>query len=190
LDKQKKKTTVLPVSFILISFIIIAVFVVFLNSCQTKHVQSNLTNYKASNIVGYKNKPVVVDADFVPTMNLINSYAVKNNVQIYITSSYRNSNNNLKKVVAKPAAMSNHLIGHAIDMNIVYNGKWYDSKLIKKSNLKNLPSNVKNFLNEIRHTSNIRWGGDFKAQDPVHIDDHYNKSTPNWTVKFNALHNS
>ncbi|HJO94695.1 MAG TPA: M15 family metallopeptidase [Victivallales bacterium] len=190
MNKKTQSKKILPVTSILVAFIIVGVLAVFINSCQKKHVVSNLTTFKSSNIVGYKNKPVVVDATFVPTMNLINSYAVNNNVMVYVTSSYRHSNNNLKKTVVKPASMSNHLIGHAIDMNIVYKGKWYDSKLMSKNNFSRLPFNVRNFLNEIRHTPNIRWGGDFKTQDPVHIDDHYNKNRSNWTVKFNALNNS
>ncbi|MCP4176937.1 MAG: M15 family metallopeptidase [bacterium] len=190
MNKKDKSKKILPITSILVIFIIIGVLTIFINSCQTKHSESNLTTFKSSNIVGYKNKSVIVDATFVPTMNLINSYAVKNNVKIYVTSSYRSSNSNLKKTVVKPAGMSNHLIGHAIDMNIVYNGKWYDSKLMSKNNFKRLPSNVRNFLNEVRNTPNIRWGGDFKTQDPVHIDDHYNKSRSAWTVKYNSLRNS
>ena len=81
--------------------------------------------------------------------------------------------------------MSNHLAGHAIDINIVYKDKWYHSKLMRRSNLNNLPYNVRAFINSLRKDKYIRWGGDFSKEDPVHIDDHLNKNKSAWYQRYN-----
>ena len=47
---------------------------------------------------------------------------------------------------------------------------------IKKNNYKSLPSSVRSFLRSIGDDKELRWGGDFYKEDPVHIDVPLNKS--------------
>ena len=82
--------------------------------------------------------------------------------------------------------MSNHMAGHAIDMNVQSEGVLYNSSKLKKSNLANLPAPVKSFIEAIRDDTTLRWGGDFATEDPVHIDDHLNASTAGWMARYTA----
>ena len=160
----------------------------YITSCKTtKPKEKGLTVYKASNIVGYNNKPVIVDYYFINCMNRLNSYAKQNHLTLFVTSSFRKANQKVNGAIVPPAKRSNHLAGHAIDMNIQSRGKWYDSKLMRRGNSKNLPSNIQNFFNDIRKDKTLRWGGDFSRQDPVHIDDYLNKNHKEWLERFNIV---
>jgi hypothetical protein len=160
----------------------------YISSCKSvSPAQKGLTLYKTSNIVGDDNKPVIVDYYFINSMNRLNSYAKKNHLTLFVTSSFRKANQKVNGAIVPPAERSNHLAGHAIDMNIESNGKWYDSKLMRRENLKNLPHNIQNFFNDIRKDKKLRWGGDFSIQDPVHIDDHLNKNHKAWQERFNIV---
>jgi hypothetical protein len=153
-------------------------------SCTGYKQPSNLNNqalkykslviYKTDNIKGYLNKPIIVDYSFITVLRRVDYYTRKYNVTLQVTSSFRTplQQSGLSGTVVRPASMSNHLAGHAIDMNITYKGKWYDSRLMRKGNLHNLPYSVREFINSIRKDKYMRWGGDFSNEDPVHIDDY------------------
>ena len=145
-----------------------------------------LVVYKSDNIRGYENKPIIIDYYFAPIIKRINAYAEKYGLILYVTSSFRtpNSQKSLSGTVVKPASMSNHLAGHAIDINIVYNNKWYSSTSLYRQNLNRLPYNVRAFINSIRQDRYIRWGGDFTNQDPVHFDDNLNSNRDAWYNRY------
>jgi hypothetical protein len=160
----------------------------YISSCiPVSTEQKGLTTYEASNIIGYNNKPVIVDYYFLDSMNQLNYYAKQNHLTLFVTSSFRKANQKVNGAIVPPAKRSNHLAGHAIDMNIESNGKWYDSKLLRRKNLKNLPHNIQNFFNDIRKDKTLRWGGDFSRQDPVHIDDYLNKNHEAWQERFDIV---
>lgn len=174
-------------------FFFISLLIIALSSCEQykkpyyvpkEKKEVNLVKYKSDNIIGYKNKPIIVDYSFVKTLKKINYYAKKYGVLLYVTSSFRTPNQKLSKTVVKPATRSNHLAGHAIDMNIVYKGKWYDSTSMSRKNFSKLPYNVKLFLNSIRKDPDMRWGGDFTKEDPVHIDDNLNSNYSYWYARY------
>ena len=149
----------------------------YISSCKSvSPAQKGLTLYKASNIIGYDNKPIIVDYYFLNSMNRLNYYAKLNHLTLFVTSSFRKENQKVNGAIVTPSKRSNHLAGHAIDVNIKSNGKWYDSKLMRKANLRNLPHNIQRFFNNIRKDKKLRWGGDFSSEDPVHIDDYLNKN--------------
>lgn len=161
-------------------------FLFLLVSCVPEKPKDILVSYKSANIVGYENKPVIVDSQFLPSMYRIDSYAKENGVIVYVTSSFRTPDQVLTGTIVSPSKRSNHFSGHAIDMNVFYNGNLYDSNLLRKSNLKNLPYNVRNFINDIRQDKSLRWGGDFKDEDPVHIDDYLNNNPLAWEERVKA----
>ena len=105
--------------------------------------------------------------------------------KVYITSSYR-KDGFVSGAIVPPAKRSNHLIGHAIDMNLIdrQTGKFCNSVCLGRSNK---PSGVRCFIGKIRSNSSLRWGGDFKKTDPVHIDDGTNIKNPQLR---NRLYNS
>ncbi|CAF2749585.1 unnamed protein product [Rotaria sp. Silwood2] len=110
-------------------------------------------------------------------MDTICTVAARCNVKLYITSSYRRPDSTILDAIVPPADMSNHKIGHAIDMNVVY-GESYtlcNSKCLGGEQ----PTDVKCFIDEIK-SEGLRWGGDFSTTDPVHIDDEYNRNMDNY----------
>jgi len=169
-----------------LTLLVVVTITLMLNSCKqtTPPPDKGLVIYRSSNIKGYQDKPIIIDYPFVKTMNTINNYAKESNITLYVTSSFRKVNQKVKGAIVTPARRSNHLAGHAIDMNISYKGKWYDSKLMNKNNFNKLPVNIRSFFNKIRNNPNIRWGGDFSRQDPVHIDDYLNKNHKLWLIRY------
>jgi len=133
----------------------------------------------------FQGKPCQADKQFVPMLNKINTYAEQADVNVHVTSSFRTTTN-VNGAIVKPATFSNHLAGHAIDMNLVYgNNKWANSKVLAK--YPNVPPPVKQFIKSIIDDSDLRWGGKFTANDPVHIDDHLNKDMAKWKKRYQAM---
>lgn len=145
-----------------------------------------LVEFKASQFVG---KTILADKDFIPALERINEYAKKHEVQIHITSSFRKTAI-VRGAIVTPAKMSNHMIGHAIDMNIRYGdnySKWCNSNCLAQPNL---PEPIASFIEDIRNDKNLRWGGDFSKRDTVHIDDNYNKDPEKWKLKYEEIQQS
>lgn len=137
--------------------------------------------YRNTQFVG---KDILADKDFWPSLDRINRYAEECNVKVHVTSSAREPGRTVTGAIVKPAGRSNHLVGHAIDMNVILDGVFFNSKKLKKSKLSQLPDEVRGFLKKIRDDAGLRWGGDFSAEDPVHIDDGLNvKDSERWDKK-------
>jgi len=143
---------------------------------------SPLKLYQGSQFVG---KPCRADVEFLPMLDKINAYASQANVLIHITNSFRTTTN-VQGAIVKPATFSNHLAGHGIDMNVIYdNGKWANSKVLVQ--YPNVPAPVAQFLKSIIDDPKLRWGGLFNTTDPVHIDDWLNKDMVKWRARYEAM---
>jgi peptidoglycan hydrolase-like protein with peptidoglycan-binding domain len=143
-----------------------------------------LVDFTASNFVGIR---VVADKDFVPALKRINEFAKKSDVLIHVVSAYR-KDANVANAIVTPSKMSNHMVGHAIDVNVRYgvnHTKWCKSLELAKPTL---PEPVAKFIGLIRADEELRWGGDFRTKDSVHIDDYFNKNVENWKKKFQNIH--
>ncbi|MCF4966902.1 peptidoglycan-binding protein [Nostoc sp. CMAA1605] len=139
---------------------------------------TELKTFIGSQFIG---KPVLADIEFIPHLEKINDFADTNGLNIFVTSSTRAWNVPVGGAVFTPAKMSNHFIGHAIDMNIKIGGKLFNSDAL--SNFDSLPPAIQAFITAIRKHPVLRWGGDFG--DPVHIDDGLNINIPDiWKQKF------
>ena len=141
-----------------------------------------LQYYKGSEFT----KSARVHTGFLSSMHTINSYAQQCRVRVYITSSYRKTAH-VKGAIVPPATRSNHMIGHAIDMNLIdrRTGKFCNSRCLPNSSR---PNGVSCFIGKIRSHPTLRWGGDFRRSDPVHIDDatnHRNRAL--WNQLYNSL---
>lgn len=129
-------------------------------------------------------EPCIIDVDFKPSMDLICQYALDCDVQVYVTSSMRDLGEPIKGAIVKPASKSCHYIGHAIDMNVVHDGILYNSKALHPDKLIDAPVRVQQFINLVRNSKSLRWGGDFSESDPVHIDDdYYRNNAEKWEEK-------
>jgi len=133
----------------------------------------------------FRNKPVRADVQFVPMLQKINDYAKQADVLLWINSSFRTTTN-VQGAIVKPATKSNHLAGHAIDMNVIYgNGTLLHSS--KAAKYPNVPEPVRLFLKSIIDDPKLRWGGQFRTKDPVHIDDWLNKDLTKWNKRYMAM---
>ena len=128
-----------------------------------------------------------VDEDFVPAMKRVEGFAEARDVTVYVTQSIRDPEKAVSGAVVKPAVMSNHLVGHGIDFNVIGpDGEWHNSGALGRMN--HLPDEVRGFIQDIRDDPVLRWGGDFKTPDCIHYDDKLNKRDPDeWWRKFNEL---
>lgn len=139
---------------------------------------TELKSFTGSQFIG---KIVLADVEFIPSLNKINQLATKDGLKLFVTSSARLAGAKLGGAVVPPASRSNHLVGHAIDMNIQMGATLFNSD--KLGNFGSLPSQIKTFLQAIRDDAVLRWGGDFN--DPVHIDDGLNlRDAAAWNAKF------
>lgn len=143
--------------------------------------QCDIKIYSNSQFIG---KELRADIDFIPHLDRLNQYALDCGVQIYVTSSAREPGRTVSGAIVTPASRSNHLVGHAIDMNLQSVSGFYNSRKLKKSNFSNLPPEIQDLLNLVRNDEILRWGGDFSKEDTVHFDDNLNHRNPErWDLK-------
>ncbi len=125
-----------------------------------------IVEYKHDALVG---KPCFIEPGFIVAMGRLCYYAIQCGIKLYITSSYRESTI-VPGAIVKPATLSNHLVGHAIDCNLVDGKTFWNSKKLEGK----LTGNVLKFIETVRKDTVLRWGGDFKDVDVVHFDDALN----------------
>jgi len=136
-----------------------------------------LINYQASNFRGL----TIANVDFISNLNKINQAAIDSKVLVRISgingSTFRIDGTYVPGAVVPPAKKSSHLVGHAIDMNVLY-GAGY-SHACNSSCLMSAkrPQPVTDFINAVK-AAGMRWGGDFQKIDPVHFDDNYYYASP------------
>lgn len=137
--------------------------------------------------------PHVLEAhvDFHPLLTELDGIASTVGVGIYVTHSFRRHGAAIGGAVVPPATRSNHLAGHAIDMNLMVEGELIDSTRLHPSRHADLPGPARLFLSGVRSHDVLRWGGDFLRPDPVHIDDDLSRRSPAlWQQKFVAVQGS
>jgi hypothetical protein len=116
----------------------------------------------------------------------VNTYAEQADVFVHVTSSFRTSSN-VGGAIVKPATRSNHMAGHAIDMNVVYDDR---KKFANSKELAKYPSvaePVRRFIRSIINDPDLRWGGTFRVKDTVHIDDSLNSDMALWDKRYQAM---
>ncbi|MEW6078507.1 MAG: M15 family metallopeptidase [Thermodesulfobacteriota bacterium] len=135
---------------------------------------NHLREYASDSIRGYRGQQILVHRDFLEPMRRLDGYARATGVKILVVHSFRHPEAVLTDAKVVPGKRSNHLAGHAVDIN-VRSGLWlYMFEDMKKTSLPDQPSPVQDFIRLIREDPGMRWGGDFEDEDPVHIDDGLN----------------
>lgn len=127
---------------------------------------------------GYFQGSGIVHRGFMEAIRVINRYAYECKVKIYLTSSFRKDDGRkIHGAIVQPSKISNHFVGHAIDMNLIDGSRFCNSKCL--GNQSKQSAGVKCFISKIRRNTGLRWGGDFSTPDPVHIDDGLNRRDRN-----------
>ncbi len=136
-----------------------------------------LVKYTGSNVVGIthdtKTLEIWVDVDFIPFANIVNDSAKAHGLKVIVISSDRKTTN-VPSAIVVPAKLSNHLIASAWDINVIIiaTNEYYNSTA-----LQTCVGVVRAFLNDVK-SKGLRWGGDFKTPDPVHLDSGINVFYP------------
>lgn len=120
----------------------------------------NLIEYHHPQFAG---KLVTCHKDFAQYLDKMGEHAKGLGITILVTSSYRTSTD-VKGAIVKPATKSNHMIGFAIDCNLIVRGKTWDSTA-----LKNPDTTIRSFI-QLCVADGMRWGGYFSTPDVVHFD--------------------
>ena len=132
-------------------------------------------------------EPIRACRDFSPALDKLNDLARSRVVQVHVTSSFRDAGQVLAGTVVDPARASNHLVGHAIDLNLRSASGFFNSSRLRRANHPSLPDEIRGFLQDVRQAG-LRWGGDFDPEDPVHIDDGLNvRDRDLWKAKFDEI---
>jgi hypothetical protein len=143
---------------------------------------------RSERLYGHQDEPVRAHSDFHRSLRWIEQFAEDCDVHVVVTHSFRRREVDLSDAIVAPAKRSNHLVGHAIDMNLIVNGQWLNSKKLARANHPNLPLQARCFIGMLRDHATLRWGGDFVHQDPVHIDDNLSRRDPRaWEDKLRSL---
>ena len=71
-----------------------------------------------------------IDSDFKRLMDQMDGQVRKCGVTMHITSAFRKEGQNIGGTVYPPASRSNHLAGHAIDMNLDTPRGWCNSSCL------------------------------------------------------------
>jgi hypothetical protein len=134
----------------------------------------------------YVGSPLIASIGFLPALNELGRIAQDAGVRIRVTHSFRAEGTALTGAIVPPARRSNHLVGHAIDMNVVRpDGTLCNSRCLR--GYPNIPLAVRRFIDAVRAHPLLRWGGDFSVPDVVHVDDGFNLREPNrWSALYPA----
>ncbi len=124
---------------------------------------------------------VLVHQDFVTVISdTMNEAAKTAKVTLKINQTFRVQSIPPSGAVVPPASKSQHLIGHAVDLNIV------DGTTINSSAMFNNGTETDNadaFVTAVKKKG-IRWGGDFNDTDPVHFDDFVKPNSEDYDMIF------
>ncbi len=136
----------------------------------------------------HRGQPLLAHVDFFPSLDMLGRLASDLGITVYVTHSFRQRDVAPHGTVVPPAKRSNHLVGHAIDVNLQVDGEHLNSTRLGPAQFGTLPKAAQLFLNEIRRDPTLRWGGDFVRPDPVHIDDNlYRRNVTAWEDKLRGV---
>jgi len=111
---------------------------------------------------------VLAHADFADSItSTLNEQAKKAKVKLAVNQTFRVQGAHVGSAVVSPAKKSQHLIGHAVDLNI------WDGDTVNTAAMFNDDKETDaadKFIKGVKGEG-LRWGGDFSDTDPVHFDD-------------------
>lgn len=127
---------------------------------------SGSSNFKKIASASVNKDEIVVSSGALQLLKDMNKQAKSKGVKIKINQAFRVHGVKVTGAVVTPATKSQHLIGHAIDCNIVDGGNWNNSLSFKTNKA---TDNAKKLIKELKN-SGYRWGGDFSKADSPHFD--------------------
>jgi hypothetical protein len=150
---------------------------------------SNIETNDDFNVLDYPGAvdgEILVHTDFADVVKgTMNDAAKASKVILRINQAFRVSGILPSGAVVTPADKSQHLIGHAVDLNIVDGDTVNVSSMYAKGTE---TDNADSFIEAVKKEG-IRWGGDFGKTDPPHFDDFVNPEGEDYSMNlFFAQH--
>jgi hypothetical protein len=137
-------------------------------------------------------KDCYIHTDFVPGMDMFVRFLEASGCKASVNCSYDPNHLSLTPAdgaIVKPASHGDHLVGCAIDCNLIdkTGHKWTSGEMEvfapeSKNYKPSTPGNgVIEFINMIRNSKVLRWGGDFMKFDTIHYDNNlYLRNPARW----------
>jgi hypothetical protein len=114
---------------------------------------------------------ILVHVDFADSISsTMNDEAKRAKVNLNINQAFRRADVPPSGSVVPPAKKSQHLVGHAVDLNIIDGSTTNSADMFKNGNETDAADT---FVDAVK-AKGLRWGGDFSPVDPVHFDDYLN----------------
>jgi D-alanyl-D-alanine carboxypeptidase/Putative peptidoglycan binding domain len=123
---------------------------------------------------------LVVDADFLGSLEILNDQAKAAKITLYVTQGFRVDGAAVSGAVVTPAKRSQHLIGHAIDCDFRDGATFITSDTFKNGDE---ADSVDDFITAVKQKG-LRWGGDFTPRDYVHFDDYVPPESDEYRMRF------
>jgi len=128
-----------------------------------------------------KKGEILVHADFAGALSgTMNQEANKAGVVLHLNQTFRREGVPPAGAVVPPATRSQHLVGHAVDLNIV-DGSTVNTNAMFQSG--DQTENADKFIEAVK-ARGLRWGGDFGTADFVHFDDFLNPNGQDYDNTF------
>lgn len=113
-------------------------------------------------------------------VELMNATAEHLGLIISLNQVFRIHGAKVTGAVVPPASKSQHLIGHAVDCNIIDGGRWNTSKDFRSNKQ---TDGARAFI-KIMKANGFRWGGNFSKKDTPHFDAQLNARQFDYDAKF------
>jgi len=110
---------------------------------------------------------VLVNAAFVDAIRKLNAAAEATGVSLHINQTFRRDDVPPSGAVVPPAKKSQHLVGHAVDLNVIDGAVTNTAAMFMSGTA---TPGAMAFVRAAK-TAGLRWGGDFAVRDPIHFDD-------------------
>lgn len=133
-------------------------------------------------------EPILAHVDFHAALRRLDAYAARVGAKLHVTRSFRRREGGTPGAPVPASQRSNHLVGHAIDADVVLPGYWLGARDLSREHLRALPAEVRYLIQQIREDGELRWGGDFVHPDPTHVDDDlYGRDPEAWMRKLHEI---
>ncbi|WP_417503036.1 M15 family metallopeptidase [Marinobacter sp.] len=150
-----------------------------LDSKQLDHVEVG-DGFRVLSHVSVCEGDVVLSAAAADLLSTANKKAGERCVKLVLNQAFRVNGVPVSGAVVTPATRSQHLIGHAIDCNIVDGSNWNNSRTFAAGRQ---TEGATNFINDMKNAG-YRWGGNFSNPDTPHFDKRLNPYGDAYEFKF------
>ena len=123
---------------------------------------------------------IVISLGFLESLKFADKTAGTLSVKVFLNQAFRVHGNAVSGAVVPPATKSQHLIGHAIDCNIIDGGSWNTSSDFRNGNETQAATQFIDAMTK----HGLRWGGNFSRPDTPHFDKRVNPDSDDYDYKF------